>query len=583
MVLVAADLPLEVRLDYEAYPGHSFVRHGATIRNSGSAPITLDEVSLAMLNLGVAQTDLTGLYGLERAKKEGSPYWFNLHTYDGAKDSGLSFETGHWRAATWLTLAKKSNPEGLVLGWETSAITQCTINSVGQLSVLLRPAFRLEPGDSFVVPKAFVGLFEGDLDESHYLTHRFVEEHLAWPNPGDDFPFLMFNSWGYGTAINDLAARNAIDLCSKLGVEVFVADFGWEGPDWEPLPEAFPAGLVPIAGLCRENGMKFGIHLSYANVSEQAQMYKDHPDWVYDEGCWAYGHGAYKVHALSLGLPQVRDWITHKAVEVLDRNQVDWFLTDTHLWGRIDPAKHGVPADQNYLASTGHEAVIDAIHARRPGVLIEHCDGGLSLANYKMMQQHVTSITCDNADALETRLSVYDLSRFLPPRYLDKYQQEWRSHYANRSCMFGGPWILMTPIHTLEPGSRDWNELVADIALYKETRSLIREGKVLHLLAPGDPASADWDGWDAIGSYHPGMDDAVVFVFRTRGGLDARTIPMTSLRPEGRYTVRYVDSGRAYTATGTEIRRDGFALTLDAYVDDPHSYCSEVIRVDAQP
>ena len=118
---------------------------------------------------------------------------------------------------------------------------------------------------------------------------------------------------------------------------------------------------------------------------------------------------------------------------------------------------------------------------------------------------------------MDTRLSVWDLSRILPPRYLDKYQQEWRSHYANRSCMFGGPWILMMPIHTLEPGSQDWQELLQDIALYKSYRARIRDGKVLHLVAPGLPSDPAWDGWDAIGSYNPVEDAAIVFAFRHAG------------------------------------------------------------------
>ena len=81
-------------------------------------------------------------------------------------------------------------------------------------------------------------------------------------------------------------------------------------------------------------------------------MYMEHPDWVFGDGCWAYGQNKHKVYALSLGLPQAREWIVNKVVEVLDREKIDWFLTDTALWGHIDPAKHKLTADQDYLA--GH-------------------------------------------------------------------------------------------------------------------------------------------------------------------------------------------------------------------------------------
>jgi alpha-galactosidase len=175
-----------------------------------------------------------------------------------------------------------------MLGWETSAPTRCTLERTEgghpQLRVTLPTAMRLEPGMTLEVPKAFLGAYSGDLDDGCYLAHRFVEEHLAWPNPGNDFPYLMFNSWGYGTAIYDSLAREAINLCAQLGVELFVTDFGWEGPDWAPLPEAFPDGLSPLADLCHGKGLMFGFHFSLGNVTEMAAMYRDHPDWVHVEG-----------------------------------------------------------------------------------------------------------------------------------------------------------------------------------------------------------------------------------------------------------------------------------------------------------
>ncbi|MBI4556481.1 MAG: alpha-galactosidase [Candidatus Hydrogenedentes bacterium] len=576
---------LEIKLHYQCFRGRPFIRQWAEFKNIGDRPLVLEKVSLLSLELGAAFGDLAGSHGLKRIKKEGVAKWFETYSFDGASDNELTFETGRWREATWLALWRKSSPQGLIVGWETSAITRCRLDppeTEGRmhLRVTMHPAYRLEPGATFEIPKAFVGIYEGDLDEGCYLAHRFTESHLNWPNPGDDFPYVMFNSWGYGTAIDEKLARQAIDLCAQLGVEVFVTDFGWEGPDWRPQPEIFPSGLAPLSEECHRRGMKFGIHLSFGNVSEESRLYQEHPDWVFGEGCWAYGQGRLPVYALSLGLPDAQQWAVEKVVEVLDREKVDWFLTDTHLWGHANPKKHTLTADQDYLAATGFESVMAEIHSRRPQVLMEHCDGGLSLPNYKMLQQHVTTITCDNAGALETRLSVYDLSRVLPPRYLDKYQQEWRSHYANRSCMFGGPWILMTPIHTLEPGSSDWNELVEDIRLYKQYRSRIRDGKVLHLVEPNEPADPTWDGWDAIGTYHPGEDAAIVFAFRTQGKVPTHTIPMKCLHPRQKYVVHLVDTDQRYTATGREIMRKGLTLELDAYAENPHAHCSEIILIE---
>jgi alpha-galactosidase len=559
----------------------------------------MDEVALeAVLVADCLPEDLSGMYGFERVPGEQRPLWFAPHEVDLAKNDSIEFDTGHWRAATWLQVERKNMRQLgpgkdtlattiptadnaiLVLGWETYAAAQCRIDRNRTAQVVIHPRVALEPGKTFSAPWTFIGACKGDRDEGCYRTQRFVEEHIAWPAPDDRFPYLMFNSWGYGTQIDERLAYDALDKCAGLGVEVFVVDFGWEGPDWLPRPEIFPNGLAPIGDVCRQKGMKYGFHFSFTNVSEKSRLYQEHPDWVYGEGCWAYGHDKYPVHTLSVALPEARDWAVETATRVPAREKMDWFLTDTHIWGHIDPQKHKVQGDPDYLTPTAFGLMMEEIHRRSPNILIEHCDGGLSLPSYLMMRQHVTSITCDNANAIDTRLSVFDLSHFLPPRYLDKYQQEWHSHYANRSCMFGGPWILMTPIHTMEKESRDWRELSEDIAVYKKYRKRIRDGKVLHLLRPGLPTDTSWDGWDAIGSYNPPEDAAIVFAFRTRGDKHERIIPMKALRPDGKYQVTYLDEGRTYSAPGEQINRGGFSLELDSYDAAPQGHCSEIITVE---
>ena len=67
-------------------------------------------------------------------------------------------------------------------------------------------------------------------------------------------------------------------------------------------------------------------------------------------------------------------------------------------------------------------------------------------------------------------------------------------------------------------------------------------------------------------------------------------------QPDGTYKhdlmnfVRYLetvakaigDSGRTYIASGADIVGQGFTLELDAYADDHHSHCSEIIIVEPE-
>ena len=214
------------------------------------------------------------------------------------------------------------------------------------------------------------------------------------------------------------------------------------------------------------------------------------------------------------------------------------------------------------------------IRERRTHVLIEHCDNGLGLPTFKMVQQHVTSIGPDAVGALWERLHTWRISRVLPPRYLDHYVCDHvvpgRSvgaglgDYEYRSQLFGGPMILMTDIMALAEGSPEWASLDRQIRLFKRIRRRVAEGKVLHLLEPQplEQVGRGWDGWDAIGSYHEATDTAVVLAFRLGGDLDERTIPLHGLRPETRYRVAFEDRPDVLTRTGAELMAEGVLLTL---------------------
>jgi len=574
-------VPVEVTWTVQAHPDHAVLRQWFAVTNVGDAPVTITRLPLLLANLGGGSTGLTAHSGLDRRhrfrKQEGAD-WFAWRAQPLGSGVASAIRSGHRQSATWLGLTSEDGP-GLFLGWESNAEATCDygdLHGTGSctLDVAIEPRYVLQPGATLTGPAAFLGCADGDLDEVSYRTQRFVEAVIARPVDDERFPYVAFNSWGYGAEIDDASMRQCFEQCRKLGVELFVVDFGWEDPDWHPDPSRFPDGLAPLSEAAREAGMAFGIHLSFGNVSSLSEMYREHPEWTNGAGQWAY-HREGEVSRLSLGHPEAREWIIGKIVEIIDETKIDYFLTDHFLWGGLDTATNVLTATDDYqTVAEGFDVVLQRVLELRPDVLFEHCDNGMGLPTFKMTAQNVTSIGADAVGSQYERVGTWRISRVLPPRYLDHYVTERLApgvpfteplgDYEYRSQIFGGPMILMTDIMALEEGSNDWSALARTIGLVKRIRRQVIEGKVLHLLEPHpvERVGDGWDGWDAIGSYHLERDSAVILAFRLGGELDERTIPVHGLNPASTYRISFEDRPDTGERSGAEIMATGIALSL---------------------
>lgn len=125
----------------------------------------------------------------------------------------------------------------LTCGWHPAPHIISTIDRLNflpppPLNVFLHPAwfaivFEQPPATQTLLPP-------GDalplLDEAAARTQLF-SEHILYPKSPSTariWPCLQFNSWGYGTDINESKMFGALAVAQQLGVEAFVLDFGWQ-------------------------------------------------------------------------------------------------------------------------------------------------------------------------------------------------------------------------------------------------------------------------------------------------------------------------------------------------------------------
>jgi alpha-galactosidase len=470
---------------------------------------------------------------------------------------------------SWIVI-RGEGQHGLFAGWEFNGrsfgkfIHEPARGVVDLQIPILGAGPDLGPSLDFTLPAAFFGIFEGGWGEASWQTTSYVETAIARRVTDPRFPYVMWDSWGYGQDINEATLRRNAEIAASLGIEVFTVDLGWARRigDWHADAAKFPSGLRALSDYVHSLGMKFGLHLAFAEAHAQAPILMANPDWRATQNDNYYG-----ADSICLAHEPARDWVLSELLRVIDEYGVDWILQDgENMVKRCNnPAHAHGPDSANYTgAVNGLDYILDTIQRERPDVLWENCENGGAMMTYAMTRRYATSIAADNAGAFPARRSLHGATYPFPARYTARYMpEEALTPGITRSYMFGGPWIFMNRLPLLNAASLALAR--TEINLYKDLRPYIRDARVDHLTPP--PAEG---AIDAIQALHLETGTAILFIHRQNSAAASTRIHPRGLDPDRAYAVRFQDTGVTLHRTGAQLMDEGvpiqFRSALDALV-----------------
>jgi len=574
-VIVLQDLQntAKIRLDLEMYANQPVLRYHTSITNLLPHRVFANMADLAPWIFS-PDADSFRLWRVDQWSVAPKPEDFQTSQVtlaaDGTPSTLLTGSGGNY--CTWMALRDPSD-RGLFAGWEFDGQAQGSAHysaadaKVGLGATLQSLSHPVRAGETFKLPGAFLGLFQGDWDEAGFRTQRFSEAALATPAPAG-FPYVSWDSWGYTTNIDEQTLRQNALMAASLGVELFLIDLGWarEIGDWREDPEKFPSGLRALSDFVHGLGMKFGLHFALAEVMADAPVLQQNPDWTSSQSYNYFG-----AQSLCLSNKPTQAWIVQQAVQMIDNYNVDWILQDgADMVKKCTKTTHTHDSrDSNYANSVdGIDEVVSQIRSQRPNVMWENCENGGTMMTFSMVQRYVTSITNDASGALGARQGVYGATYPFSPRYADRYMPEDPSStYITRSYMFGGPWHLMNQLPAMPATSTAL--VTQEIATYKNVRARIDSGMVYHVTPP--PASGRTD---ALQSYSAAGDRAIAIVTRDNSGDDFADIKILGLQAAKTYRVYFQDDPRTLAMTGGQLSDTGVRVNL------PAAQSAEIVYVE---
>ncbi|MDF2922650.1 MAG: alpha-galactosidase [Paenibacillaceae bacterium] len=416
----------------------------------------------------------------------------------------------------------------------------------------------LAPGESFQTPEAVLVYSDKGIGGMSRIYHKLYRTRLARGLYRDEPRPVLINNWE--ATYFDFNAEKIESIAQagkELGIELFVLDDGWFGKrdddttslgDWFVDKKKLPGGIKDLAERVNKLGLQFGLWFEPEMISPVSELYEAHPDWCLHVPDKRRSQGRNQL-ILDLSRAEVCDYIIQAVGDVLRNAPITYVKWDmnrhmTEVGSACLPPERQAETAHRYML--GLYRVMEEITTAFPHVLFESCSGGGGRFDPGILHYMPQTWTSDNTDAVERLKIQYGTSIVYPASAMGSHVSAVPNHQVHR----------MTPLTMrgdvamsgnfgyeldLTKFTEEEKEVVkAQVAFYKEIRSLVQQGEMYRLKSPFEGNDTAWmfvsqDRTEALAGYFQ--------VLTEPNGATAR-LRLQGLDPERNYVLR--ETGAVY-------------------------------------
>lgn len=588
LTFAASGTGLRLTRTYVCYSAAPVVETWTSVQlASGSRARAIDDLNAWRLAVTGNQVQwVTGLYPSLMASTA-EPFTTQVHTVGVGETFALGSQ-GRSSESALPYFVLQSGSDALVGGLEWSGAWSLAMTGVEggvDIALGLGPmSTTVQPGTSMEMPHGFFGVTSGSPARPGLAVRAFIDRGLR---DGRAFPSLVTaNTWfQHGTAIDQASMTAEIAAAAPLGAELFVVDAGYypgagaRGSSdftsglgtWTADPGRFPDGLAALAKAAHDRGMKFGIWVEPERVAlttvgqpglAQGSFLATR-DGRYDPNVAA---GEADSAQICLASPAARAWVLERLTQLIDAVQPDYLKWDNNSWINCNAVNHGHGAtDGNFQHVQGLYAILAALRARYPGLIIENCSAGGNRLDFGMLRYTDVGWMDDRTSPATTvRHNLEGLLSVLPPAYLFSFVIDADVNPADGSLdlslMFRSrmPGVLGLGFSPASAAEALKSAARREIDTYKALRDIQLDAHGIPLSAPS--SLVDPPSWDSVEEVAPATGEAVVFAFQADPGVRRTTVQLVGLVPGWTYEVSSADAGTIATATGADLMAEGLEV-----------------------
>ncbi len=363
-------------------------------------------------------------------------------------------------------------------------------------------SWKLEDGESFQAPEVILSYSGCGLSRLSSNYHRILRENMCRGAFKDCRRPVLINNWEatYFDFNTDKLVRIA-ETASKLGVELLVMDDGWFGKrdsdwsglgDWTVNEKKLPGGMQALCSKINALGMKLGVWFEPEMVSEDSDLFRQHPEWVLRIEGRGYSRNRYQL-VLDMSRQDVREHLYQQISKVLSSANIEYVKWDmnrplSEVWSQLLPADRQGEVSHRY--TLGVYELMDRLTTDFPHILFEGCSSGGNRYDAGLLY-YMPQIWCsDNTDAIERLEIQYGTSFGFPMSALGAHVSACPNHQTGRTTplftrgvvAMAGTFGYELDLNTLTEEEKE--QVKEQIAAYKKHYDTINKGEYYRLTDP---------------------------------------------------------------------------------------------------
>ena len=578
IVMEDAVTGVEVTLQYGVLPDYDVITRSEKIVYRGEGKICIRKAQSACLDFVQGKYDLLTFYGRHAMERrlQREPVTHGSHVIGSVRGTSSHQYNPMMILADEHTTDQYGNCYAMSFVYSGNFKGETLKDQFGQTRALMGLqdemfSYPLAEGEIFYTPEVLLTFSGSGMNLLSQNLHRCIRQHICRGKYKESVRPVLVNSWE--AAYFDFDGDTLYELAKEAknaGIDMLVLDDGWFGKrdddnsglgDWFVNEKKLGGTLGDLIKKINDLGVKFGIWVEPEMISEDSDLYREHPDWALTIP------GRNPVHArnqlvLDFSRKEVVDHIFDQICKVLDQGNIEYVKWDMNR-SLMDVFSRGTE-DQGrvmYDYVLGLYDFLERIVTRYPDLLIEGCSGGGGRFDAGMMY-YTPQIWCsDNTDALDRLQIQYGTSFGYPVSAVGSHVSAVPNHQTGRITSLHTRGVVAmagTFGYELNLGKlseEEKQEIRLQVEEYRKFAPLIQTGLYYRL---SDPAREEYAAWAFVSEDQKEVLLNVVLQ-EIHGNMTVNYVKLQGLKCSAIY--RDTETGKSYN--GAALMEAGIPMPVE--------------------